>query len=292
MEYALEHHQVPTNGLQLHVVQCGPLDGPLVILLHGFPDFWYGWHKQLRVLAAAGYRVWVPDQRGYNLSDKPSGIRPYTLPTLAADIIGLIDAAGRPQASLVGHDWGGIVAWHLATYHASRISRAAILNVPHPSVLPVGFVRLPTQLLRSWYVFFFQLPWVPEQMIRRHHWRLGVQGLRAASHPGTFTAADIALYKTAWAQPRALTSMLNWYRAFRYGLGQEQEGGPRRVHIPIQIIWGKQDVALDARLAVLSQRLCDQAELHYFPEASHWVQHDEAAEVNALLVKFLAGSNK
>lgn len=288
MDYPLEHHEVATNGLRLHVVQCGPLDGPLVILLHGFPDFWYGWRDQLPVLAAAGYRVWAPDQRGYNLSDKPVGIREYTLPKLAADIIGLLDAAGRPQASLVGHDWGGIVAWHLATYHPDRVARAAILNVPHPAVLPVGFWRLPSQLLRSWYMFFFQLPWLPEKLISRRNWRFGVLSLRGTSCRGTFSDADTALYKAAWAQPRALTSMINWYRAFRYGLGQRGVG-PRRVPVPVQIIWGRKDVFLDARLAELSLRLCDQGQLHYFPEATHWVQHEEAAAVNELLLKFLPG---
>ncbi len=283
MEYALEHHQVPTNGLHLHVVQCGPAAGPLVILLHGFPDFWYGWRKQLRVLAAAGYRVWVPDQRGYNLSDKPVGIRQYVLPTLAADIIGLIDAAGRSQANIIGHDWGGIVAWHLATYHADRVAQASILNVPHPTILPLGFLRAPSQFIRSWYMFFFQLPWLPEKVISRRNWRFGVRSLYATSHRGTFTKADIALYKAAWAQPRAITSMINWYRAMRYGLGQQ----PRRVQIPVQVIWGKQDVTLDASLAELSVRLCDQAQPHYIPDATHWVQLEAADAVNALLLKFL-----
>ncbi|QKG54578.1 alpha/beta hydrolase [Hymenobacter sp. BRD67] len=287
MDYPLEHHIVYTNGQQLHVVQCGPVAGPLVILLHGFPEFWYSWRRQLPALASAGNRVWAPDQRGYNLSDKPAGSRAYRLPTLAADIIGLLDAAGRPQAAVVGHDWGGLVAWYLATYHADRLRRVMILNVPHPAVLPRAFWRVPGQLLRSWYIFFFQLPWLPEKLFRRRSWHFGVQSLLRTSRPGTFSVADLERYKQAWAQPQALTSMLNWYRALRYGAGMPRQR-PVRVNVPVQLIWGRQDVFLAARLAELSIALCAQGQLHYFPQATHWVQLEEAEAVNSLLTGFLA----
>ena len=282
----LEHHYVRTNGVRLHVVQCGPATGPLVLLLHGFPEFWYSWRQQIEVLAAAGYRVWAPDQRGYNLSDKPSGSRAYQLPTLAADVIGLLDAARQPQATIVGHDWGGIVAWYLATYHAGRVARAAILNAPHPAVLPQVLRQVPGQLLRSWYILFFQLPWLPERLFRRRDYRFGVGALVKTSRPGTFGRAELNAYKAAWAQPGALTAMLNWYRALRYRAARP---GPARVAVPVQLIWGRQDAFLDARLAELSLQRCDQGELHYFPQASHWVQHEEAGAVNALLLKFLNG---
>ncbi|GGF14567.1 alpha/beta fold hydrolase [Hymenobacter cavernae] len=281
MRYELEHHYVWTNGVTLHVVQCGPSDGPLVILLHGFPDFWYGWRHQIEPLAAAGYRVWVPDQRGYNLSDKPLRIREYTLPTLANDIVGLIDAAGREQASLIGHDWGGIVAWYLATYHDTRIRNTSILNVPHPAVLPGAFLRIPDQLLRSWYIYFFQLPWLPEQFIQRK----GPELLLGMSHRGAFRQADLQRYRAAWMRPRALTGMIDWYRAFRYTLGN-QEKEPR-ITVPVQIIWGKQDVTLNAKLAELSIRFCENGKLHYFPDATHWVQLEKPTEVNELLTSFL-----
>lgn len=285
MNYQLEHHQVRTNGITLHVVQAGPADGPLVVLLHGFPDFWYGWQHQFAALTTAGYRVWAPDQRGYNLSDKPPRIRDYTLPTLAADILGLLDAAGREKASVIGHDWGGIVAWHLATYHAERFGRVAILNVPHPAVLPRGLLHAPRQLLKSWYVLFFQLPWLPEKVASLANWRLARQALTSSSRRGTFSAADLALYQAAWRQPRAMRSMINWYRALRYPAGRR--GGPVRVTIPVQIIWGKRDAFLSAKLAELSLQLCDRGALHYFDQATHWVQHEEAAAVNELLVRFL-----
>lgn len=283
MQYPLTHHYVPTNGLRLHVVQAGPADGPLVVLLHGFPEYWASWRAQLAALAEAGYRVWAPDQRGYNLSDKPLGIAAYTLPTLAADIIGLLDAAGAAQASIVGHDWGGIVAWYLAAHYPSRVARTTIINVPHPAVVLPNLWRVPSQLARSWYIGFFQLPGLPERLIRRRNWRFGAQSLQRTSRPGTFSAAEVARYKVAWAQPGALTAMLNWYRALR-----RPSGAWPRISGPVQIIWGKRDAFLDARLAQLSLQECTSGELQYFPDATHWVQLEEPAVVNDLILAFLA----
>jgi pimeloyl-ACP methyl ester carboxylesterase len=284
MEYPLTHHQVPTNGLHLHVVQCGPAAGPLVVLLHGFPEFWESWRAQIPALAAAGYRVWVPDQRGYNLSDKPLGIKAYTLPTLAADILGLLDAAGCRQAYIVGHDWGGIVAWYLAAQYPERVARATIINVPHPAVVRPNIWRVPSQLARSWYIGFFQLPGLPERLVRRNNWRFGEQSLLGTSRPGTFSATELARYKAAWAQPGAITAMINWYRALRLPTGTRW----RRIRVPVQLIWGKQDTFLAAELAELSLAQCENAQLHYFPEATHWVEVEEAPAVNNLILQFAA----
>jgi pimeloyl-ACP methyl ester carboxylesterase len=282
--YPLEYRRVPTNGLHLHVVQCGPPEGPLVILLHGFPEFWFAWRQQIEVLAAAGYRVWAPDQRGYNLSDKPPRVRDYVIDELAADIIGLIDAAGHETAVIIGHDWGAAVAWHLAAHHPGRISRVAILNVPHPRVLRRALLRKPGQLLRSWYVFFFQLPWLPEALARLRRWRFARQALRGTSRRGTFHADDLAMYRAAWSQPDAMRSMINWYRAaarFPSRLGKTG-----RIAVPVRIIWGEQDAFLKRELAQESLVFCDAAELTYLP-ATHWVQHEMPEEVNELLLKFL-----
>jgi pimeloyl-ACP methyl ester carboxylesterase len=274
---------VQTNGLRLHVVQCGPIDGPLVVLLHGFPEYWYSWRAQLPALVAAGYRVWVPDQRGYNLSDKPLGVENYALPTLAADIIGLIDAAGRAQAALVGHDWGAIVAWYLAAHHQDRVARTTIINVPHPRAVVPNLWRAPDQLLRSWYIAFFQLPSLPERLISRRNWQFGAQMLVRTSRPGTFSPAALACYKTAWSRPRAITSMLSWYRAL---LPTPVTQWPR-IRGPVQVLWGEHDAFLNKRFAEFSLAECEQATLHYFPHATHWVQLEEAAQVNELLLRFL-----
>ena len=288
MSYALEHHRVPTNGLHLHVVQCGPAAGPLVVLLHGFPEFWYGWRHQIAALAEAGYRVWAPDQRGYNLSDKPRRVRDYTIDTLAADVLGLLDAAGRPTAAVVGHDWGAAVAWHLAAQHPDRIQRVVVLNVPHPQVFGAA-LRRPGQLLRSWYTFFFQLPVLPELLTRLRGWWLARQALRRTSRPGTFSDADLLLYQAAWAQPRAMHSMLNWYRAaFRFARRLGQAG---RVAVPACIIWGQADAFLKAELARESLAWCDAGQLTYLP-TTHWVQHEAAAEVTDLLLQFLASDSQ
>ena len=282
MDYPLTHHYVPTNGLRLHVVQAGPATGPLVVLLHGFPEYWASWRAQLTALAAAGYRVWAPDQRGYNLSDKPPGIESYALPTLAADIIGLLDAAGVPQAHIVGHDWGGIVAWYLAAHYPDRMAGTTIINVPHPAVVTPNLWRVPSQLARSWYIGFFQLPRLPERLVRRRNWRFGERALLGTSRPGTFSAAEVARYKVAWAQPGALTTMLNWYRALRLPSGPWP-----RIRGAVQIIWGRRDTFLEARLAEFSLAQCQNAQLHYFPEATHWVQLEEAAAVNELILRFI-----
>ncbi len=282
-----EHTFINTNGIRLHVVQSGPVDGPLVILLHGFPEFWYGWSKQIPALAAAGYRVWAPDQRGYNLSDKPKGIDAYTLDRLAADILGLIDASGRDKVFLIGHDWGAAVTWWTALKYPERLTKIAVLNVPHPVVMNRILRASFAQLRKSWYIFFFQIPWLPETLVRINDWRAGVQTLKASGRADTFSEADFDRYREAWAQPGAYTAMLNWYRA----LVQRRPNvrlSSVRITVPTLLIWGVQDVALSREMAQPSIDLCDDGRLVFIEEATHWVQHDEPAQVNQLLLEFLA----
>lgn len=285
MSYELEYTFVRTNGITLHVVQCGPAAGPLVVLLHGFPEFWYGWRHQLEALAAAGYRVWAPDQRGYNLSDKPPQVNDYRMEQLGADVLGLLDAAGEQQAFIIGHDWGAAVTWWLAAHHPARLRRVAILNVPHPAVLGQALRRAPGQLVKSWYIFFFQLPWLPERLFRRRQFQFGRHALRGTSRPGTFAREDLKQYVAAWARRGALTAMINWYRAaFRNAKHVGQVG---RVIVPVRILWGKKDAFLEPELAQLSVGQCDNAELTYFDNATHWLHQEEPAAVNKLLVEFL-----
>jgi len=279
---ALEHLQVPTNGVRLHVVQAGPADGSLVILLHGFPEFWYGSRHQIPHLAAAGYHVWVPDQRGYNLSDKPRGISAYSLDRLAGDVIGLIDAAGRDRAFLVGHDWGAAVAWWAATRHAERIERMVVINAPHPRVLEQHLRRSPAQMLKSWYILFFQIPWLPEALGRwgsRHLAALGRDGA------GMFTDAEPDLYRQAWQQPGALTAMINWYRAA--ARSPSPPPPDPRIRVPTLLIWGSRDAYLGRELAQPSIDLCEDGRLVFFESASHWVQHEQGQAVSRLIDDFL-----
>ncbi|SHM08032.1 alpha/beta fold hydrolase [Hymenobacter psychrotolerans] len=289
MEFPLEHHQIRTNGLLLHVVQCGPTGGALVVLLHGFPEFWYGWRHQLQALAAAGCRVWAPDQRGYNLSDKLTRTSDYRIEQLGADVLGLLDAADTQKAMLVGHDWGAAVVWWLAEHHPERLQRVAVLNVPHPAVLGRVLRHRPRQLLKSWYLFFFQVPWLPEQLFRRRAFRFGRRALRGTSRPGTFSSDDLRHYVRAWAQPGALTGMLNWYRAaFRH---TRASAPSRLLTVPVRILWGRKDAFLVPELAQASLELCENGRLTYFDEATHWLHHEEPAAVNRLLLEFLQGES-
>jgi pimeloyl-ACP methyl ester carboxylesterase len=280
----LIHTTIKTNGINLHVVQAGPEDGPLVILLHGFPEFWYGWRKQISFLAEQGFRVWAPDQRGYNLSDKPKSIAAYNLDKLSADVLGLIDAAGRAKAFLVGHDWGAGVAWWTACKYPDRLSKMVILNAPHHKVFRKVLNTDRAQRRKSWYMLFFQIPWLPEALIGLGNNNGLAQALLQSSRPGTFTDNDLAEYRKAWSQPGALTSMLNWYRA----VAQNPPRAPDPyVKVPTLVLWGKQDIALKHEMAQASVALCEDGRLVYFEEASHWIQHEEPARVNQLIADFL-----
>lgn len=280
-----EHSHIETNGVKLHVVQAGQQSGVPVVLLHGFPEFWYGWRKQIPALTEAGCRVIVPDQRGYNLSDKPKDVKGYRVNELVKDILGLIDALEYEKVNLVGHDWGAVVAWTLAILHPERLHRLGILNVPHPAVMRRFLTRDLEQIRRSWYVFFFQLPWLPERFMSARDWRGAVSALRGSGKIHTFTREDIAKYKEAWGQPGAMTAMLNWYRAvIRHMPKLPKEP---RVKVRTLMLWGMKDVALSHRMARPSMDYVDDGSLIFFPEATHWVQHDEAEAVNHYLLDFL-----
>ena len=251
----VEYQRIATNGITLHVAQAGPVDGDLVILLHGFPEPWWGWRNQIPALAQSGLRVLVPDQRGYNLSDKPLGRGAYRIDTLAQDIVGLIEYTGRERAAIVGHDWGGAVAWWLATFHRHRVKRVAVLNCPHPLAFSRTLRRSPAQLLRSWYMLLFQLPWVPEWMSSRAGYTALARTMRATARPGTFSDADLDTYRAAWSQPGALTAMLNWYRA---ALPALLDRSPADVHIevPVLLLWGTRDAFLGRELVQPTMDLC------------------------------------
>ena len=272
------------NGdVSLQAVAAGPHDGPVIVLLHGFPEFWYGWRRQIEPLAAAGFRVIVPDQRGYNLSGKPDVVSAYALTELVSDVIATVDQLGREKISLAGHDWGAAVAWSTALLHPQRIAKLAVLNVPHPSVMRKFLTTRPRQFLRSWYMFFFQLPWLPEAVFSAFNFRIGSRALLRSSRPGTFSEEDLAQYRAAWSQPGALTGMINWYRA----LFRTRVKFPDKiVRVPTRILWGERDAFLLAEMARESLRYCTNAELFTFANATHWLQHEEPARVSELLIDF------
>ncbi len=275
------------NGsVRLHAMAAGPQDGPVVLLLHGFPEFWYGWRRQIQPLAAAGFRVVVPDQRGYNLSSKPFGIAAYALSELVSDVIAIADQLGQEKILLAGHDWGAAVAWSAALLHPQRIAKLAVVNVPHPSVMRKFLSTHPRQFLRSWYMFFFQLPWLPEALFSAFDFRVGSRSILRSSRPGTFSAEDLAQYRYAWSQPGALTGMINWYRALFRTRAKFQD---KTVRVPTRILWGERDAFLLSEMAHESLRYCTSAELFTFANATHWLQHEEPARVSDLLIEFFRG---
>lgn len=278
------HLYVETNGTRLHVVVMGNPAGKPIFLLHGFPDFWYGWHHQIPALVDAGFRVLAPDQRGYNLSDCPRGTRPYRLGELGRDIVGLLDHWGYEKIDLVGHDWGAGVAWWIAINFPDRIKHLAILNVPHPWVMLEALRKSPRQMYKSWYILFFQIPGLADWLLLRNNYSLAVKMLRSSGKVATFSDEDLDEYRKAWTNSGGLTGMINWYRA----LVRHRPLMPAdiRVHVPTLILWGKQDVALSKEMAQKSIDLCDNGRLKFFEDASHWVQHDAAVEINRELVEY------
>jgi epoxide hydrolase 4 len=282
----IEHGTVQTNGIRLHTVMAGPQSGTPVLLLHGFPENWRCWIRQLPALVQAGCRVIIPDQRGYDLSDKPKGVKAYCVDTLVEDINGLIKALDYEKVNLVGHDWGALIGWMLASKHPERLHRLGVLNVPHPAVMKRFLQRDLEQMRRSLYALFFQLPWLPELVLRTGNWRVASSSLRRSGKPHAFTEdEDIEKYKEAWSQPGAMTAMLNWYRAAaRY---RPEITNDMRIQVPTLILWGVNDFALSRRMARPSLDYCDDGRLIFFPDATHWVQREEADEVNRHLLGFI-----
>ena len=279
------HREAVVNRVRLHYVEAG--GGPLIVLLHGFPEFWYSWRHQIPALAEAGFRVMAPDLRGYNLSDKPAGVRHYRLGALVEDVAGLIRRAGAGKAVVAGHDWGGGVAWALAMRWPQLLSRLVILNAPHPGAF-FRELRTWSQLRRSWYMFFFQLPVLPELFMRAGNFRGLERTLRHDPvRPGAFTDEDIQRYKEAIARPGALTAGINYYRAaFRYSRLSPAQSFPK-IEVPTLLIWGEKDRYLGIRLTEGLDRWVADLRIERIPEASHWVQNDAPERVNRLMIDFL-----
>jgi pimeloyl-ACP methyl ester carboxylesterase len=274
------------SEVRLHYVEAG--EGPLVVLLHGFPEFWLSWRFQVPALVAAGFRVVAPDMRGYNLSSRPPKVAAYDIDRLAADVRDLIRERGAERALLAGHDWGGAAAWLTAMNHPEAVERLAVLNVPHPRRMLHG-LRRPRQLARSWYMLFFQLPWLPELSARARGWWGWRRLFAKEARPGAFTPQDLERYVEAWSQPGAATAMINYYRAaFRQTPGRA-EARIRPVEAPTLVIWGERDRHLGAELAEPEPADVPNLEgVVRLPEASHWVHHDEPERVSRLLVDFFS----
>jgi len=230
--------------------------------------------------------VIVPDQRGFNLSDKPPRVEDYRPEQRRADILGLLGALGHERVSIAGHDFGAYVAWGLAIEHPERLSKLVVMNVAHPNVYASPPPGRPETI--SWFRTFFRLPWLPELVARSGNWFLLARNMVETSRPGSFAEPAIRYYKHAWAYENAMHSMLDWYRATaRFPLALTGSG---RVSVPTRVVWGDLDVFNDPGYAEPSLAYCDDAKLVLVPDAGHWLPDEAPAEMSQLLIDFFSES--
>lgn len=284
---AWQHGSAYVNGVRLHYVTQG--EGVLVILLHGFPEFWYSWRHQIPALARQ-FRVVAPDLRGYNASDKPVGVANYRIDVLTADVRGLIRAFGEDKAIIVGHDWGGGIAWAFAADYPQATERLIVMNCPHPGAFQKQLRSNWRQLRRSWYMFWFQVPWLPELAIRLAARRFVEQAFRGwAIRKEAFSDEDLRRYVEAIQKPGALTAAINYYRAAFREVVRRGERKFAPITCPTLLIWGEEDVALGKELTYgMEPYFTNRFEIKYIPQCSHWVQQEQPELVNQYMREFLA----
>ncbi|WP_071515205.1 alpha/beta hydrolase [Geitlerinema sp. PCC 9228] len=277
---------VITNGVRLHYVSQG--EGPLILMLHGFPEFWYSWRYQMPEFAK-DYRVVALDLRGYNESDKPQDIDAYHIDVLVQDIEGAIRGLGYDRCVLVGHDWGAAIAWHFAYAYPQMLAKLIIMNLPHPAKM-AGFWQHPQQLLRSWYIFFFQLPLLPEWLLSANDCEaIGKAFRETAVDKNAFSDADLAAYRRAASQPGAIQAMLAYYRcAFDLAKGWLwQSQSWEKLDVPTLMVWGEEDTALGKELTYGTETYVRNFCLRYIPQCGHWVQQEKPETVNGYMREFL-----
>jgi pimeloyl-ACP methyl ester carboxylesterase len=275
---------IEANGLEFLIDEAGEGDS-VALLLHGFPESRRCWRHQLPLLASLGWRAVAPDLRGYGGSNRPEGRKAYRIEHLVEDAAELFDALGARRRLLIGHDWGGMIAWAFAIRRARPLDGLVILNAPHPlAYREAVWRRGGKQLLRSWYVLFFQLPWLPERIFGADRARRLARAIARSAKRETFPRGVMEHYRDNASQPGALTAMINYYRAnsdvrtMARGLG---------VKAPTLLLWGEQDTALGPELVTSSSRYVDDIAIHRFPEVSHWLPEEAPEEVNAALAEWL-----
>lgn len=292
LDPAIHELEIKANGLRFHVLEAGAGDR-LALFLHGFPELGFSWRNQLPLLAALDYRAWAPDLRGYGGSDRPQGLHEYAIEKLMDDVAGLIDASGAKETVLVAHDWGGVIAWYFALRRIRPLSRLIIMNLPHPAIFERVMRTGWRQRLRSWYVLFFQIPWLPERLFRMRRASAVTEAFRGmAVDKSRFPEEVLDVYRRAALEPGALTAMINYYRALVRGGGARRQTslGFPRIELPTLMIWGEQDSALGKELTYGTEAFVPDLTLKYLPHASHWVQQDAPDDVNAILREWLGGT--
>jgi pimeloyl-ACP methyl ester carboxylesterase len=286
--------RVPANGLEFAVDTYGT-GRNLALCLHGFPESRFSWRHQLPMLAELGYTAWAPDLRGYGDSLRPKGVKAYRMSKLLADVAGLIDAArGRGidgSVTLIGHDWGGALGWLFVLNAVRPVERWIVMNLPHPDLFAKG-LRTPKQLRRSWYIFWFQMPYVPERVLAANNAAWIARAFRGmAVDKSRFPEAVLDHYRRNALRPGALTAMINWYRAnFRNPFSSiGHASSPRRLAVPTLMLWGEHDAALGRELTYGTEALVEDFTLRYLPGVSHWVQQEAPEAVNAMIKAWLKG---
>lgn len=286
----VEMIRVAANGINFEVATMGSGDR-LALCLHGFPEHAYSWRHQMPLLARLGYRVWAPNLRGYGGTDSPREVLAYKTRTLVEDVASLIKAAAARETLLLAHDWGGALAWSLALEQPQLIDKLVVMNLPHPACF-ARELRHPPQLFQSWYMFFFQLPWLPEFLLGRGHGRATSGVIRStARNPARFTDEDLEVYRVNAARPGGLTAMINWYRAlFRGGaLRRFRRGNVPMIRIPTLFLWGDADAALSFRTTRGTEKYVFNLTFRVLPGVSHWIQQEAPEAVNAMLEAWLTG---
>ncbi|KAK6727774.1 hypothetical protein RB195_005449 [Necator americanus] len=283
---------IQLKTVRLHYVQTGDDDKPLLLMLHGFPEFWYSWRFQLKYFADR-YRCIALDQRGYNLSDRPPNTEDYCIDLLVNDVREVVEKLGYKKCFLMGHDWGAAIAWRVALTYPELIEKLLILNVPHPSVLPQLMATSSEQRLKSWYIFMFQTPRIPELTVQSHDFHmleLCFRGKKAGiRNKENFTDEDMKAWKHVFSQEGAISGPINYYR--NVGRTSNLKGDQNICKPPTLIIWGDQDQFLVKEGATMSLKYCYNANLKYVEGASHWVMQDEPQKVNKLIEEFLYASS-
>jgi len=284
---AVTTRTVAAGGLSFEILECGAGDR-LALCLHGFPSLALCWEKQLPMLARLGYRARAPNQRGYGRSSRPAGAAHYTIDTLLGDIAAIIDASGARSTVLIAHDWGGLLAWFFAARRIRPLEKLIILNAPHPACAAVAY-RKWRQMRKGWYILAFQIPWIPDFLLRFNRaWLVERLMLFVAGGRKVFTPDALAAYRRAAAEPGAVTAMLNWYRGMvRGGVAPEVAGKCPVIETPTLVIWGDGDVALDVTCLDGLEAYVTHLTVERLPGVSHWVQEEAPERVNALIAGFL-----
>jgi len=274
------HENIQANGIQFHYVTEG--DGPLMLFLHGFPEYWYSWRHQISEFSK-NYKVVALDMRGYGQTDRPQGKENYTIDVLVDDVKEVVSALGYEKCVLVGHDWGAIVAWYVAMNYEACVEKLIVMNVPHPKCYMENLTF--RQVLRSWYIWMFQLPKFPEVYLKANDFKWITDQFRSAVNPAAFLEEDLNKYKENAAMPGALTAMLNYYRNLPAEM-MRMDTTPI-IQVPTLMLWGEKDGYTGKDSTRGTDRYVKNLDLKFLPNCSHWTQQDCPKEVNQYMNDFL-----